>query len=447
MTDEHRPHADRETADDPGRHGAHDPHVSTAEDVDHHAAAEEPSPEEPERRSGFIGRLRGVVLPLLALLSAFIVGAFVIVLTDFELLQLWGSDPLAALGASWNSVAGTYGALLRGSLGDPGRIWDAVVALDIDAIRASLIPLSETLVSATPLILTGLSVALAFRVGLFNIGAEGQLYVGALVATIAGFSITGLPWFVHAPLAVFAGFVGGALWGFIPGILKARTGAHEVIVTIMLNFVAYNFINWALKTTLVQREGRSDPISKIVEPSAALLPIVNGLRANWGLVIALVAAVAVWWLLFRSTKGFEFRAVGFNPRAARYAGISISWSTVQSMVIAGGLAGLAGAAVILGGSRTLSPGFSPGYGFDGIVVALVGNTRPLGVVFAALLFGALRAGATPMQSATGTPLDLVVVIQALVIVFVAAPALVRAIYRIRAERNLGTEVFAKGWGS
>jgi general nucleoside transport system permease protein len=391
--------------------------------------------------------LRGLVLPALALVTAFIVGALVIILTDFELLGLWGTDPAAALAGSWSAVTATYGALLRGSIGDPGRLASAIVTLDIDALRGALVPLSETIVSATPLIFTGLSVALAFRVGLFNIGAEGQLYLGALSAVIVGFALVGLPWFIHLPLAVAAGFVGGALWGFIPGILKARTGAHEVIVTIMLNFVAYNLIGWALKTPLVQREGRSDPISKIVEPTAALVPIFEGLRANWGIVLAIASAICVWWLLFRSTRGFEFRAVGFNPRAARYAGMSIAWSTVWSMVIAGGLAGLAGAAVILGGSRTLSPGFSPGYGFDGIVVALVGNTRPFGVVGAAFLFGALRAGATPMQSATGTPLDLVVVIQALVIMFVAAPALVRAIYRIRAERKLGAEVFAKGWGS
>jgi len=401
----------------------------------------------PQRRSGVGGTLRGLLLPALALLTAFFVGAFVIVLTDFEIMGMWGSDPGGALGASWSAVVMTYGALLRGSIGDPGQLFSAIVSLDWEALRSALVPLSETIISATPLILTGLSVALAFRVGLFNIGAEGQLYVGSLFAVIVGFSLVGVPWFIHLPLAVGAGFVGGALWGFVPGLLKARTGAHEVIVTIMMNYVAYNLITWALRTELVQREGRSDAISKIVEPTAALVPIVEGLRANWGIVIALAAAVAVWWLVFRSTKGFEFRAVGFNPRAARYAGMSISWSTVMSMVIAGGLAGLAGAAVILGGSRTLSPGFSPGYGFDGIVVALVGNTRPLGVVAAAFLFGALRAGATPMQSATGTPLDLVVIIQALVILFIAAPALVRAIYRIRAERTTGTEVFAKGWGS
>jgi ABC-type uncharacterized transport system permease subunit len=426
---------------------AHAPHDDD-HDLDHHPAPEEQSVDEPpERRSGIGGTLRGILLPVLALFTAFVVGAFIIVLSDFELLGLWVTDPLAALGASWSAVSATYGALFRGSIGDPVAIIGAIVSLDWPALRSALVPLSETIVSATPLILTGLSVALAFRVGLFNIGAEGQLYIGALLAVIVGFSIVGVPWFVHLPLAIAAGFVGGALWGFVPGILKARTGAHEVIVTIMLNFVAYNLVGWALRTELVQREGRSDQISKIAEPTAALVPIVQGLRANWGIVLAILAAVAVWWLLFRSTKGFEFRAVGFNPRAARYAGMSIAWSTTMSMVIAGGLAGLAGMAVILGGSRTVSPGFSPGYGFDGIVVALVGNTRPLGVVAAAFLFGALRAGATPMQSATGTPLDLVVVIQALVIMFIAAPGLVRAIYRIRAERNLGTEVFAKGWGS
>ena len=430
------------------RHDADPPETPVARDREQAPLPEEqPVGEPPRRRSGFLGSLRGLVLPALAVFTAFIVGGLIVVLTDFELMGLWTTDPGAAFSGSWDAVTSTYGALLRGSIGDPGRLFDAIVALDIDALRGALLPLSETLVSATPLILTGLSVALAFRVGLFNIGAEGQLHLGALFAVIAGFSFVGLPWFLHLPLAIGAGFLGGALWGFIPGLLKARTGAHEVIVTIMLNFVSYNLIIWALKTPLVQREGRPDPISKIVEPTAALVPIVDGLRANWGIVLALLAAVAVWWLLFRSTKGFEFRAVGFNPRAARYAGMSISWSTVMSMVIAGGLAGLAGASVILGGSRTLSPGFSPGYGFDGIVVALVGNTRPLGVVLAALLFGALRAGATPMVSATGTPLDLVVIIQALVIMFIAAPALVRAIYRIRTERNLGTEVFAKGWGS
>ena len=413
-------------------------------------AASSPTPDAEPRRS-FVQRARGllsgILLPVLSVFTALVVGGLIIILTDGELLSLWTSDPIAALGASWSSVMDSYGALFRGSIGDPFRVFGALFSGDWVELKRAFVPLSETIVSTIPLIFTGLSVALAFRVGLFNIGAEGQLYLGALFAVIVGFSFTGLPWFIHAPLAVAAGFVGGALWGFVPGILKARTGAHEVIVTIMMNFIAYRTLDFALRTPFVQREGRSDPISEIVEPSAVLSPIVEGLRAHWGIAIGILAAIAVWWLLFRSVKGFEFRAVGLNPRAAQYAGMSIAWSTAASMALAGGLAGLAGAAVLLGGAGTLTPGFSPGYGFDGITVALVGATRPAGVVAAAFLFGALRAGATPMQAATGTPIDIVVVIQALVIVFIAAPALVRAIYRVKAERALGTEVFAKGWGS
>jgi simple sugar transport system permease protein len=399
------------------------------------------------RGSGLRRRLRGLLLPALALFTAFVAGGLIIILTDAELIGLWGSDPGAALAGSWAAVANSYGALITGSIGNPADIVTALLTFDWEEIRPTLNPLSETVVSATPLIFTGLSVALAFRVGLFNIGAEGQLYLGALFAVIVGFSFSGLPWFIHAPLAVLAGFAGGALWGLIPGILKARTGAHEVIVTIMLNFVAYRVIDYALKTPFVQREGRNDPISKVVLDSAELAPLVERLRAHWGIVLALMAALAVSWLLFRSIRGFEFRAVGLNPSAARYAGMSISWSIVLSMAIAGGLAGLAGASVMLGGSKTLTPGFSPGYGGDGIAVALIGATRPAGVVGAAFLFGALRAGATPMQAATGTPIDIVIVIQAFVIVFIAAPALVRAIYRIRTQRMVGSEVFAKGWGS
>lgn len=414
------------------------------------AAGTEGSPA-PASSPGFGRRLAGgarsLLLPTLSIFTALVIGGLIIVLTDPRLMALWTSDPLAALGASWSAVINSYGALIGGSIGNPVRIAGALFSGDWLELRRAFGPISETIVSTIPLIFTGLAVALAFRVGLFNIGAEGQLYLGALFAVVVGFSFTGLPWFVHAPLAIGAGFVGGAMWGFVPGILKARTGAHEVIVTIMMNFIAYRTIDFALRTEFVQRPGRSDPISRIVESSAVLAPIISGLRAHWGIAVAIGAAVVVWWLLFRSVKGFEFRAVGLNSHAARYAGMSIAWSTVLSMMISGGLAGLAGATVLLGGAGTLTPGFSPGYGFDGITVALVGATRPLGVVAAAFLFGALRAGATPMQAATGTPIDIVVVIQALVIMFIAAPALVRAIYRIRIEEAGTAETFAKGWGS
>jgi simple sugar transport system permease protein len=390
---------------------------------------------------------RGLVVPVLSVVTAFVLGAVVIIVSDRQFVGQLTSDPLAAFRAGLDSVVRAYSALFTGALGSPSGYLEAFGSGDPDRILASFRPISETLLAATPLIFTGLAVALGFQCGLFNIGAEGQLYAGALLATLVGFSITGLPGIVHLALALGAGFLGGALWGFIPGFLKARTGAHEVIVTIMLNYVAYRLVDFLLKTPLFQRPGRSDPISKVIQPTAVLPSIVEGLRVDWGFIVALAVAGVVSWLLFRSTKGFEFRAVGLNPSAARYAGISIGAATVLAMMISGGLAGLAGTVVVLGATQSLTFGISPGYGFDGIALALMASSKPKGVVLAGLLFGALRAGATPMQSATGIPTDLVVVIQALVIMFVAAPALVRGLYRIRARRTTGTEVFSKGWGT
>jgi simple sugar transport system permease protein len=398
--------------------------------------------DEPGRLGQFLRRL---LVPALAVFTAFVIGALVIVLSDPVLLGQWGSDLPGAAGASLEAVGDGYGALIGGALGNPKTYIDAFGSGDIDRIIRAFNPVSESLLAATPLIFTGLAVALGFRSGLFNIGGEGQLYVGAIIATFVGFSIHGLPPFVHLPLAVGAGFLGGALWGFIPGLLKARTGAHEVIVTIMLNYVSYQLIIWVLRQSWYQRPGRSDPVSPIVDASAVIPAIIDGLRLNWGFPLALGAAAFVSWLLFRSTLGFEFRAVGLNPSAARYAGMSISKTLVLTMAMCGGLAGLAGTTEILGVNKALTPGFSPGYGFDGIAIALLGGSSPLGVVLSAVLFGALRAGATPMQAATGIPIDLVVVIQALVIMFVAAPALIRELYRIKVKRTTGTEIMAQGW--
>jgi simple sugar transport system permease protein len=390
---------------------------------------------------------RSLLVPVLAVFSALVIGAFVIVLSDLTFLARLGADPVAALGDALKSVANAYGALITGAIGSPEAYLAAFRSGDGAQVAAAFKPISETLLEATPLIFTGLAVALGFRSGLFNIGAEGQLFVGAAAATYVGFAVTGLPWFIHLPLAMLAGFAGGAAWGFIPGILKARTGAHEVIVTIMLNYTAYRLIEFLLNTPGYQRPGRSDPISPVLLETSWYPTLVEGLRANWGIIFALIAAVIVSWLLFKTTRGFEFRAVGFNPTAARYAGMSIAASTVLAMMISGGLAGLAGTSVVLGVTHSLTSGISPGYGFDGIAIALMARSRPRGVILAALLFGALRAGSTPMQSDTGIPIDLVVVIQALVIMFVAAPALVRGIYRIRVPEATGAEVFSKGWGS
>ncbi|MCU0504485.1 MAG: ABC transporter permease [Chloroflexi bacterium] len=388
-----------------------------------------------------------LVVPVLSVVTALIIGGFVIVLSDPDFWAMLQSDPIGAIVKGLQDVIASYQALLTGSIGSPTEMISALASGDPKEITAAFQPISETLLSATPLIFTGLAVAVGFRAGLFNIGAEGQLYIGAIFAVYVGFSFTGLPMFIHLPLAIAAGILGGAIWGFVPGILKAKTGAHEVIVTIMMNYISYQVVMLVLKTEGFQRPGRDDPISQNVLPSATLPPLIDGLRVHWGFILALVAAAVVSWLLFRSTTGFEFRAVGLNPGAARYAGMNISRTIVLAMVISGGLAGLAGTVEMLGTSGKLTPGFSPGYGFDAIAIALIGGSRPSGVVAAAILFGALRAGATPMQAATGTPIDLVVVIQALVIMFVAAPALVRAIWRIKSGRATGTEVFSKGWGA
>jgi simple sugar transport system permease protein len=379
-----------------------------------------------------LGGARQLVVPLLSLFTALVIGAIVIVFSDPEFIAKVASNPGAALAAGFKSVGGAYGGLVAGGIGNP---------------FADITPVTETLLRATPLIFAGLAVALGFRAGLFNIGAEGQIYIGALFATGVGISFPELPLLIHLPLAVLAGFVGGAVWGFIPGILKARTGAHEVITTIMLNYVSYLVVDLALRQPFYQLPGRDDPVSKFIVPTATLPKLIGDERLHWGLILAIAAAVGVWWLLFRSTKGFEFRAVGLNPSGARYAGMNISRTVVVTMMISGGLAGLAGACEILGTNLRLTPAFSPHWGFDAIAIALLGASRPVGVVFSAILFGALRAGATPMQAQTGIPVDLVVVIQGLIILFIAAPALVREIYRIKSERTTGTEVFSKGWGA
>lgn len=361
-----------------------------------------------------MNRRSSLVVPPLALLSALIVGAVIVMLA----------------GVGLGETLSAYRAMLDGSVG---------------SVRA----ISETLTAATPLILAGLSVALAFRAGLFNIGGEGQMLIGGMFGVLIGFSLTGLPIFIHLPLAILAGCIGGALWGLIPGLLKARTGAHEVIVTIMLNFIALRLVDYGLKTSLFQREGRSDPISKNIEASAELPQLLgwldSSLRVHLGLVVGLVAAGLIHWLLFRSTMGFEFRAVGANSTAARYAGMSISRAYILVMMLSGALAGLAGTGQVLGVLDRASPGFSAGIGFDGIAVALLGKSNPWGVVAAALLFGGLRAGGQEMQVSTGVGIDLIAVIQALIIIFVAAPAVIRALYRLKTTAEV-TRI-SRGWNS
>jgi general nucleoside transport system permease protein len=370
---------------------------------------------------------RALLLPALAVLSALIIGAFIIAVTDIDTLKIWGSDPGEAFSRTVSGIGDAYRALFVGSLGSTKAI-------------------TETLFAATPSILAGLAVAIGFQAGLFNIGVNGQMLIGGMAALWVGFSIS-VPAFVHIPLAILAAIVAGAAWAGIAGLLKARTGAHEVITTMMLNFVAVFLIDFLLKTTVFQQPGRDDPISKPAETTAQFPTLLDGYRVHIGFLIALAAVAFVWWLMYRTTVGFEFRAVGFNPSGARYAGMNVAWLYVAVLGVSGALAGIAGANQVLGLEpyRGLS-NFAGSVGFDAIALALLGRSQPLGVLFAGLLFGALRAGGREMQGAAGIPIDLVLVLQALIIVMIAAPALVRAVYRIKTPDQEQGTVISTGWG-
>ena len=297
-----------------------------------------------------------------------------------------------------------YGALLDGSLRDARAI-------------------GNTLNTATPLILAGLSVAFGFRAGLFNIGANGQFLVGAFCAAIVGAMPLGVG-ALHPIIAIAAGFAGGMLWGFIPGILKAWRGAHEVVTTIMLNFVAYQLLNLLASTTFLDPNA-TFPKTRDVSLESRLPIILEGTRMHAGFLLALAAAFVVWFVLFKTTLGFEIRTVGINAFAARYAGMRAAFIAVLTMSLAGGLAGLGGAGEILGVTRSYPAEYIVTFGFDGIAVALLGRAHPFGVVGSALLFGVLRTGAGSMQRAAGIPIDIITIVQAFIILFVAAEAVIR----------------------
>ena len=380
-------------------------------------------------------KLKKLILPALSFAMALFVSGLLVAFSDSAVLAL-KSNPLSMLSKGLSTAGNAYWALFRGSVFDP--------RLAEGHFIQGFYPLSETLVAASPLILTGLSVALAFRAGLFNIGAQGQFIAGAIGASWVGFTFE-LPTGIHAVAAIAAALIFAGLYGGFVGLLKARTGAHEVIVTIMLNYVAGYFLLWLLSTTAFLRPGRQDPLAPEVKTTARLPHLFgHDLRANLGFIIALCAAAAIWWLLNRSTWGFRFRAVGANAAASRTAGISVARVTTSVMFIAGALAGLGGAVQILGSEPAMTAGVGGSFGFDAITVALLGRATPLGTVLAALLFGALRAGGLTMQASTETPLDLVLVIQALVVLFIAAPALIKALFRLK-NVDAGETVASKGW--
>jgi ABC-type uncharacterized transport system permease subunit len=390
---------------------------------------------------------------VLALLTATVLGGILCAFTNSTVLNAPTAGAMIA--RAWDVASGTYVALFEGSVFNPHTVAalfkqaSLSTAVHDGYLSAVFGPLSETAVSATPLILTGLAVALPYRAGLFNIGGQGQFIGGAILAAWLGYDVS-MPFFVHVVVCVIGGFVGGAIIGWLTGEIKARTGAHEVIVTIMLNYVMQYFLAYLLSSqSLLQASGSPNPITPPIA-SNAHLPLLFGanLRVNAGFLIALACALGVWWLLNRTTTGFEFRSVGANASAARVAGMKVERSWVLVMLIGGGLAGLAGSAVIQGTDFTLNPQSYGTYGIDAITVALLGRGRPGGVVAAGLLFGALHAGSPGMQTVTSTPVQIVQVLQALIVLFVAAPPLIRAMFRLRATRAGGVgSSMSKGWNA
>lgn len=387
-----------------------------------------------------------VLITVLAVVISLVVGAVLIAFTDEGVQKAAGyffARPSDMFAAIWDAVSGAYIALFNGAIYNFNR----------DSFLGGIKSITDTLHYATPLIAGGLGVALAFRVGLFNIGGRGQMLIAAGAAGWVGFSFD-LPVWIHLPLAIIAGLVGGAAWGGIVGYLKARTGAHEVILTIMLNYVAFYLISWMLRTPgLLQAPGSVNPKSAAILPSAVLPPIF-GERYNLhaGFILVILATIFVWWLLNRSSLGFKFRAVGENPSAARVAGINVKSMYVWAMIISGALMGLAGISQVLG---TITSGFSSGIdagiGFDAITVALLGRSTPWGTFAAGILFGAFKAGGYAMQAGQGIPVDIVLVVQSVIVLFIAAPPLVRSIFflpkpgarRKRSTPTVTKEVAAK----
>jgi ABC-type uncharacterized transport system permease subunit len=402
--------------------------------------------EKPKHSSRWQRTAQALAIPVLAIFTGLVLGGLIIVLTTTEFYTAWRLSPIQGLKEGWRILITSYSALFTGAIGDPSRIINAIRGGDLEEIRRAFYPFFESLVASTPYIYGGLAVALGFRAGLFNIGAEGQIFMGAIFSAYVGYSLTGLPIFIHLPIAFLAGAVGGGIWGFIPGWLKAKTGGHEVINTIMLNYIAFRLSDWLL-TGPMKRPDSFNPVSPTIMDTAKLPRLFGDpIRFHLGFFVALLTAWLVYWFLFKTKWGFDLRAVGANPRAARYAGMIVSTTTILAMSLSGALAGLAGGNEVLGINYNLAMAFSSGYGFDSIALALLGKSHPLGVVLAALLFGTLRNGATNMQLKSDIPIDIISILQAFILAFIAAPAIIRTIYRLKAPAEGEEGVFTSTWG-
>jgi len=395
-----------------------------------------------------------VIVTLGAFLIGLTVGALLIIVTTPALLHSWGSvfaHPGGTLAATWNTVWGAYEEIFVGSIFDPRNLWHAFQDPTKANWSTALNPISETLTYATPLILAGLGIAIGFRTSLFDIGGAGQLIAGAICATWVGitFHFAGP---IQITLELVAGIIGGAIIAGIAGVLKAYSGAHEVITTMMLNKIMALVLAYLLIRQPFAPPGVLNGQSRNINPTG-MLPHLLGfvdptLRVNFGLVIALAAAVGAWWLLNRSTLGFNFQAVGLNAEAARNAGVNAKTITVLALTIAGALVGLAGMTQVTGVDGFMQNSYGGTIGFDGITVALLGRNRPVGVVLGAILFGALQAGGHYMQANSATNIDysLAQVIQAVIVFCVATPAIVIEVFRLKDAGAFSSVVKTQGWG-
>jgi simple sugar transport system permease protein len=396
------------------------------------------------RGGGSVGQ--SILIPVLAVITGLVIGAIFIAATNQQVYAAFGQSVGAGFAMSWHVIAQAYSALFVGSIGDPATMIAAIGSGNGEQVARAFNPFLESLVAATPYIFAGLGVALGFQAGVFNIGAEGQIFVGAITSTFVGYAITGIPAYIHIPLALLAGALGGALWGFVPGWLKATTGGHEVINTIMMNYIAFRLSEWLLNGPM-KRPGSFNPISPEIQASAVLPRFFPPpTRFHLGFFVALLMAFVVYWLLYRTTWGMELRTAGTNPNAARYSGMKVNGLIILAMSLSGALAGMAGANEVLGVNHNLAISFSSGYGFDAIALALLGNNNPIGVVLASLLFGALRNGATRMQVAGGIPIDIITILQATILAFIAVPALIRSLYRLKPPKQPEGGITVRSWG-
>lgn len=397
-----------------------------------------------------------VIVTVLALVLGLVVGAIIIIVTTPAVLDAWRGlfhswgAPAHALNVTFNNVGAAYRAMFTGSIVDPAGFWHSLVTGK--GWTNTLTPMSETLTYAIPLVIASIGVGIAFQTGLFNIGANGQAVLGGILGAVVG-SMLHMPMIIHLPLTLLGGIAGGMVSGAVPGLLKAYTGAHEVIVTLMFNYVAYALLLLAVLSTPFQLPGQSNDISRTMDASSQLPPLFgtsSGLRVNYGIIVAAAVVVYAWWLLERSSMGFEFRITGANPAAARASGISAKAVIVKVFLISGGLAGLAGVVQAASTTHYIDGGFligNAGIGFTAITVALLGRNRPMGIVWASLLFAALGVGGRIMQADTGIPLDLATVIQSAIVLFVATPVLVNEIFLLHNSTTSGIELATKGWGA